>query len=316
VRRSAYKRGSIPRAVAMPSFSPHALRPSTFRALNGAYWHHLALAVIGGAWPRGDRRSSAIARLQGFSSCSPAAFPHQWSVWWGEASRAAASTPPSASRIFVIRAKAEEHTEGGLPPRGSVTLFFPQLLGEKGILQPCGGRRTVLPGGGAAFRPPPGRRSCRAWAGHAQVLLTPSAAPGGRSTRRTPRGRYSCSGMASARTGVRTYRCALGRPLFADTVLVGLIPRTAPSDSSALTACPRPSCGDVGEGLFTAASALRSSLLLFSRPRWRSLSLLLQRSPASRLEFVIPWAPWCGGCSYPREWNQSPVCKGIYWVFA
>jgi hypothetical protein len=47
------------------------------------------------------------------------------------------------------------------------------------------------------------------------------------------------------------------------------------SDSLALTACPRPSCGDVGEGLPTAAFALRSSLLLFSRPRRRSLSLLL-----------------------------------------
>ena len=32
--------------------------------------------------------------------------------------------------------------------------------------------------------------------------------------------------------------------------------------------------GDVGEGLVTAASALRSSLLLFSRLEWRSLSLL------------------------------------------
>jgi hypothetical protein len=39
---------------------------------------------------------------------------------------------------------------GGLPPRGSVTLFFPLCLGEKGILQPrggflqpCRGRRTA-----------------------------------------------------------------------------------------------------------------------------------------------------------------------------
>jgi hypothetical protein len=52
---------------------------------------------------------------------------------------------------------------------------------------------------------------------------------------------------------VRTCRCALGRPLFAGAVLVGSIPRMAPSDSSALTTCPRPSCGDVGKGLFTAA---------------------------------------------------------------
>jgi hypothetical protein len=41
---------------------------------------------------------------------------------------------------------------GGLPLRGPVTLFFPQRLGEKGILQscggflqPCGGRRTAAP---------------------------------------------------------------------------------------------------------------------------------------------------------------------------
>jgi hypothetical protein len=82
------------------------------------------------------------------------------------------------------------------------------------------------------------------------------------------------------------------------------------SGSLALMACPRPSSGDVGEGLLTAAFALRSSLLLFSRLRRRSLSLLVQWSPASHLEFVVPQALWCGGCSYPRGWNQSPVCNG------
>jgi hypothetical protein len=34
----------------------------------------------------------------------------------------------------------------------------------------------------------------------------------------------------------------------------------------ALIACPRPSGGDMGEGLVAAASALRSSLLLFWPP--------------------------------------------------
>jgi hypothetical protein len=38
--------------------------------------------------------------------------------------------------------------------------------------------------------------------------------------------------------------------------------------------------------------------------------LLVQRSPASHLEFVVPQALWCGGCSYPREWNQSLICNG------
>jgi hypothetical protein len=56
--------------------------------------------------------------------------------------------------------------------------------------------------------------------------------------------------------------------------------------------------------------ALRSSLLLFSRPKRRSLSLLVQWSPVSHLEFVVPQALWCGGYSYPREWNRSPVCNG------
>jgi hypothetical protein len=82
------------------------------------------------------------------------------------------------------------------------------------------------------------------------------------------------------------------------------------SGSLASIACPCPSSGDAGEGLVAAASALRSSLLLFSRAERRSLSLLLQWSAASHPEFVVPQALRCGGCSYPREWNRSSVCNG------
>jgi hypothetical protein len=82
------------------------------------------------------------------------------------------------------------------------------------------------------------------------------------------------------------------------------------SGSSALVACPRPSSGDAGEGLVAAASALGSSLLLFSCPERRSLSLLLQWLAASHPKFVVPQALRCGGCSYPREWNWSSVCNG------
>jgi hypothetical protein len=60
------------------------------------------------------------------------------------------------------------------------------------------------------------------------------------------------------------------------------------SGSLALIACPRPSSGDVGEGLVAAASALRSSLLLFGRPERRSLSLLQEWAAASHLEVVVP----------------------------
>jgi hypothetical protein len=128
-------------------------------------------------------------------------------------------------------------------------------------------------------------------------------------------------------------RCRLGRPPFVGVALARKWPLSSvlrcwqleevvsadetvgttcgrTSGSLALLACPCPSCGDVGEGLFTAAFALRLSLLLFSRPRRRSLSLPVERSPASHLEFVIPQALWYGGCSYLREWNRSPVCNG------
>jgi hypothetical protein len=43
------------------------------------------------------------------------------------------------------------------------------------------------------------------------------------------------------------------------------------------------------------------------------LSLLVQWSPASRLEFVISQPLWCGGSSFLWEWSWSPVCKGMYW---
>jgi hypothetical protein len=38
--------------------------------------------------------------------------------------------------------------------------------------------------------------------------------------------------------------------------------------------------------------------------------LLQQWSAVSHLEFVVPQALRCGGCSYPREWNRSSVCNG------
>jgi hypothetical protein len=52
-----------------------------------------------------------------------------------------------------------------------------------------------------------------------------------------------------------------------------------------------PSRGDMGEGLVAAASALRSSLLLFGRPERRSLSLLPEWATASHLGFCRPAGP-------------------------
>jgi hypothetical protein len=130
VRRSAYKKGdrSTGQWPCLRSPLMHCALPP-FEPPDGVHQRRLALAVVGGARPRGDRRPPAIARLQGFLSCSPAAFPHQWAVWWGEASRAAASAPPSASRIFVIRAEAEERTEWGVASAWAGDPFLPPAFG-------------------------------------------------------------------------------------------------------------------------------------------------------------------------------------------
>jgi hypothetical protein len=66
---------------------------------------------------------------------------------------------------------------------------------------------------------------------------------------------------------------AAGEGFSADETIGASCSRTL--GSLALMACPRPSSRDVGEGLVSAASALRSSLLLFSHPEQGSLSLLV-----------------------------------------
>jgi hypothetical protein len=73
--------------------------------------------------------------------------------------------------------------------------------------------------------------------------------------------------------------------------------RGSTSGSLALISGSRPPRGDANESLPAVAYALGPSLLL-------------QRSPASHPELVVPQALRCGGCSYPREWNRSSICNG------
>jgi hypothetical protein len=63
-----------------------------------------------------------------------------------------------------------------------------------------------------------------------------------------------------------------------------------------------PSSGSVHPGAI-AAAVLPSETEVVA-------ALLVQRSPASYPEFAVPQALWCGGSSYPWEWNQSSVCNG------
>jgi hypothetical protein len=137
-----------------------------------------------------------------------------------------------------------------------------------------------------------------------------------------------------ARAGVRICRCALGRTPYVGAVLVGRWPSSlrwwqpeevVSADETASATCTPDLrlfgfngwfSSFMGEGLSAAAFALKPLLQLSSRLRQRSLSLLLERLPTSHPEFVIPQALRCGGCSYLWEWNRSPTCRGIYWVFA
>jgi hypothetical protein len=62
-----------------------------------------------------------------------------------------------------------------------------------------------------------------------------------------------------------------------------------------------------------AASALRSSLLLFGPPEQKSSSSpLLERAMVSRPSAFCcsagPPIEW--GCSYLRRWNRSSICNG------
>jgi hypothetical protein len=219
-----------------------------------------------------------------------------------------------------------------LPSRGLASRFFLRHLGVETILQLCEG---------GILQPSRGRRTAAAQPGctiPSSVRATVASRTGG-----SHNTSYAARAVLEfwdspilvfvARTGVRTCRCDLGRPALAGVVLVGrwtppsvlrwwqpekvsppmrssAPPRGLTSGSLALIACPRPLSGDAGEGLVAAASALRSSLLLFSRLERRSLSLLTEWAAASLLEFVVPQALRCGGCSYPREWNRSSVCNG------
>jgi hypothetical protein len=125
VGRAAFKKGSIPRAVAMPSHSPHASRPSTFRAPG---WGAPMLPSSCCRWrsvtsrglaPFSHRSASRIFIMQPGYIPSPMVIQdddHQFDGE-GEASRAAASAPPSASRIFIILAVAEGELSRGSTSR-------------------------------------------------------------------------------------------------------------------------------------------------------------------------------------------------------
>jgi hypothetical protein len=167
-----------------PSEPPDGERPRCFR-----------LAVVGGAQLRGSRHLSAIARLQGFSLCSPAASPHRWSPKTVTTGSMVGRSKPGCGLCPALSFKDLHHPYWGggrgepgpafawvgvpfLPPASGGGNHPPALRRRRPPAMP-GKANCCCPVQGAAFHPLSGRR----W----------PAAPGGLTTCRTPRGRYSCS---------------------------------------------------------------------------------------------------------------------------
>jgi hypothetical protein len=178
VRRSAFKKGSTPRAIAMPSHSSHSSRLSTSRALRwGApvlpsFCCCLRSANLWGLALFNRRSASRIFIMQPGCSPSPMVIRRddhqpcggekQTGLW--------PLLRPQLQGCSSSGLGRRAHRVGSCLPRGPMTRFFLQHSGEKGILQPCGGDilqlcgegELLLPGQGVAIRPPPERRSCRA----------------------------------------------------------------------------------------------------------------------------------------------------------
>jgi hypothetical protein len=131
-----------------PSKPPDGGRPQFF-----------SLVVVGGTQLRGSWYLSAIVRLQGFSSGSPAASLRRWSPktvttssWVGRSKPGCDLCPTLSFKDLHHPCWGGERGELGLYlPHGSAGhLFFQLLVVETilqlcggGVLQPCRGRRTV-----------------------------------------------------------------------------------------------------------------------------------------------------------------------------
>jgi hypothetical protein len=102
---------------------------------------YLRLAAVGGAQPRGGWHPSAIARLQGFSSGSLGAFPHQWSPGMVTTSSMVGRSKPGCGLCPALSFKDLHHPSccggraepGFYLPHGPAGHLFLQHSGERAL---------------------------------------------------------------------------------------------------------------------------------------------------------------------------------------
>jgi hypothetical protein len=207
VGRAAFKKGSIPRAVAMPSHSPHASRSSIFRAPR---WGAPMLPSSCCCWrsttsrelaPFSHRSASRIFIMQ--SGCIPSPMvitddDHQFGGGEKQAGLRPLPRPQlqgSSSSVLGRRAgRVGAYLHVGWRPAsssGARGRGASSSSAEEASSSHAWEGELLLLGQGATIRPPP------------QAAVVPCAGqprPGppcvvGCTTRCTQRGRYSCSGM-------------------------------------------------------------------------------------------------------------------------
>jgi hypothetical protein len=200
---------------------------------DGEHPRCLRLAAVGGARLRGGWRPSAIARLQGFSSCSPAAFPHQWSsrmmttgsVVWRSKSGCDLCPALSFKDLHHPCWGGGQAKPGFYLPHGPAGRLFLQHSGERALTglaeganfdnaAPVGRKRRQLQrvwlagsASSVAASDAASSRLIRAWlsihrtgdnraarrSGMSAALPASPTAPGDRPRHRMPLGRRSCS---------------------------------------------------------------------------------------------------------------------------
>jgi hypothetical protein len=114
-----------------------ALPPS--EPLDGERPRCFCLAVVGGTQLRGSWYLSAIARIQGFSSGSPAASPHQWSPKTATTSSVVERSKPGYGLCPALSFKDLHHPCWG-GGRAEPELYLPYGLAGHLLLQQSGER--------------------------------------------------------------------------------------------------------------------------------------------------------------------------------
>jgi hypothetical protein len=278
--------------------------------------------VVGGVQPYGGGHPSAIARLQGFSSGSPAASPHRWSPRMVTTSSMVGRSKPGC---------------GLYPALSFKDLHHPCWGGGRGEPKPAfawAGVPLVPPASGGGNHPPAlrrrrppamrGKENCCCLARVQHSVLCPGNCgrphrrvsqhvvrrEGGTRVLRWSRSRFCGEdgsedlpvrfGAAAARWCGVGGQVAAGEGFSADgTVSATCAPGLRLFGFNGWFSSPtrgreRGPSSDSVRPRAIAAAVLPSETEVV-------VALLAQRSPVSQPEIVVPQALRCGGCSYPRE---------------